>query len=256
MYEFYEKPTKSAKTILASSAISWQQKRTIFTQEAIRRLKNTSQSLGVEAQNSHLNSFTQKLKVSGYDEKFRGEIVKSAKKAYDIMILNDQNGTKPLFRSRKLIEEDKKLNPKVKWFNKKGKYYTTVLFVPPTPNGELAKLIQKREQELNRYSKLAIKVVEKGGIKLKNILIKKDPFVKPKCNTELCPICYETEFTVLNEKDRIPCGTSNVGYRWICTKCSSTYEGKSARRNKVGAIEHLKDLKTIIYFYDSSERVG
>ena len=96
---------------------------------------------------------------------------------------------------------------------------------------------------MNRYSKLAIKVVEKGGIKLKNILIKKDPFVKPKCNTELCPICYETEFTVLNEKDRIPCGTSNVGYRWICTKCSSTYEGESARMNKVRALEHLKDLK-------------
>ena len=116
-----------------------------------------------------------------------------------IMIQNDQNGTKPIFRSRKEIKEDKKARSKEKWWNKKGKYYTTVLFVPPTPNGEIAKLIQRREQELNRYSKLAIKVVEKGGIKLKNMLIKKDPFIKPKCNTELGPICHETEFSVLNE---------------------------------------------------------
>ena len=148
-----------------------------------------------------------------------------------------------MFRSRKLIEEDKKLNPKFNRFNKKGKCYTTVLFVPPTPNGELAKLIQKREAELNRYSRLSIKVVEKGGVKLKDVLIKKDPFNKPKCTTKLCPICHETKFSVKNEKSRIPCGTSNVGYRWICTKCNSTYEGESARLNKVRAIEHLKDLQ-------------
>ena len=32
-------------------------------------------------------------------------------------------------------------------------------------------------------------------------------------------------------------------YRWICTKCKSTYEGESARQNTVRAIEHLKDLQ-------------
>ena len=72
MYEFYEKPTKNAKTILASSAISWHQKRTILTQEAIRRLRNTSVSLGVEVQNLHLNTFMKKLQISGYSENFRG----------------------------------------------------------------------------------------------------------------------------------------------------------------------------------------
>ena len=82
-----------------------------------------------------------------------------------------------------------------------------------------------------------------GGVKLKNILIKKDPFDQPKCNTKLCPICHETTFSVLNEKTRIPCGTSNVGYRWICTKCKSTYEGESARKNNVRALEHLQDLQ-------------
>ena len=103
-------------------------------------------------------------------------------------------------------------------------------------------MIQKREEELNRYSKLSIKVVEKGGVKLKNILVKKDPFEKPKCNTNLCPICHQTEYSVLNDNDRIPCGTPNVGYRWVCMKCESTYEGESARQNTVRAVEHLKDL--------------
>ena len=160
------------------------------------------------------------------------------------MIQNDQNGTLSQFlEAEKKLRKIRRLGLKKSGGIRRVNTIQQCFLYPRTPNGELAKLIQKREQELNRYSKLAIKVVEKGGIKLKNILIKKDPFVKPKCNTELCPICYETEFTVLNEKDRIPCGTSNVGYRWICTKCSSTYEGESARMNKVRAIEHLKDLK-------------
>ena len=98
LHEFYEKPTKNPRTILASSAISWHQKRTILTQESIRRLKNTSESLGAEVQNSHLNAFMRKLQISGYNEKFRGEIVKSAK-----MLLNNQNGIIPSFRNRKQL---------------------------------------------------------------------------------------------------------------------------------------------------------
>ena len=184
-----------------------------------------------------------KLQISGYNKKFRGELFKSAKMASEKMLFNDQNGIRPLFRNRKQIEEDKKVRSKSKWWNKKGRKYTTILFVPPTPQGELAKLIQKREEELNRYSELSVKVVEKGGVRLKNMLIKKDPFQKSKCSTDLCPICHETEFSVPDEKNGIPCGTQNVGYRWICTKCQSTYEGESARQNTVRAIEHLKDLQ-------------
>ena len=133
MYEFYEKPTKNVKTILVSSATSWHQKRTILTQEAIRRLKNTSESLGVEAQNRHLNVFMRKLQISGYNEKFRGEIVNSAKMAYEKMLLNDQNGLKPLFRDRKQIEEDKKVKSKSKWWNKKGKKLHNCTFCTPNP---------------------------------------------------------------------------------------------------------------------------
>ena len=118
MYEFYENPTKNAKTVLASSSISWYQKRTILTQEAIRRLKNTSVSLGVEVQNLHLNTFMKKLQISGCSEKFRGEIVKSAKMAYQKMTFDDPNGIKPLFRSRSLIEENKKVKSKSKWWHK------------------------------------------------------------------------------------------------------------------------------------------
>ena len=49
MNEFYEKPTNNHLVILASSAISFKVKRTVFTQECLRRLRNTSVSLGSES---------------------------------------------------------------------------------------------------------------------------------------------------------------------------------------------------------------
>ena len=91
VYQFYEKPTESCKVILADSALSWRQKRTILTQEALRRLKNTSFELGKEVQDGHLSEFMLKLKDSGYDMKFRSEIVFSAKKAYRILLEKDKN---------------------------------------------------------------------------------------------------------------------------------------------------------------------
>ena len=70
------------------------------------------------------------------------------------MLFNDKNGIRPIFRNRKQIEEDKKVRCKSKWWNKKDRKYTTVLFVPPPPpKGNLQSLIQKREEELNKYSK-------------------------------------------------------------------------------------------------------
>ena len=89
LFEFYEKPTKNERVILPSSALNWQAKRTILTQEAIRRLKNTSPSLGEEIQNLHLSKCTHKLRISGYSEQFRSEIILCAKSAYKIMVENN-----------------------------------------------------------------------------------------------------------------------------------------------------------------------
>ena len=48
--------------------------------------------------------------------------------------------------------------------------YTTVLFVPVTKGSILAKEMRKREEEINKYSKVRIKIIEDAGIKLKSLL--------------------------------------------------------------------------------------
>ena len=244
-YQFYEKPTKHSKVILADSALNWKQKRTILTQEALRRLRNTSVELGNSVSNEHLTRFMLKMKDSGYSERFRHEVVSSALKAFEKMIENDKKGIKPLHRNRKEMLKDKgaKLSPSYNWWNKSKVKFSSVLFVPPTPNGELLRMMKKRESELNSNNKLRLKILEKGGTKFKDMIVKKNPFKPEPCTYKVCPLCKETKFTLFDEKNVAKCKMANIGYRFICAGCNATYEGESARISRDRALEHIRDLQ-------------
>ena len=91
-FQFYEKPTRNKNVILSDSAIPAKQKRTILTQECLRRLRNTKLELGSEVQNLHLNEFMLKLRRSGYSAKYRLEVLNSAQQAFDKMVKDDKDG--------------------------------------------------------------------------------------------------------------------------------------------------------------------
>ena len=245
-YEFFEKPTKNPKVILSDSALSTSSKRTILTQECLRRMRNTKVELGSKIRNGYLNDFMLKLKNSGYSKKYRMEILDSATKAFNKMLEDDKNNIKPLFRARswnKTERDEKKKNKRVNWYKSAEKTdikYKSVLFVPPTPGGVLAKELKKREKELNQNKEERIKIVEKGGIKVENILTKKDPFIKGKCSEKLCPLCKDE-----SKKNNIICNSNNIGYRWLCSTCQNNnkvkvYEGETSRSARLRGIEHLK----------------
>ena len=107
-FEFYEKPTKNKLVILSNSAIPSKQKRTILTQECLRRLRNTQIDLGEQVQTKHLNNFMIKLKNSGYTAEYRKQILDSACKAFDEMVKADQSGEKPLYRDKNWQKEKRK----------------------------------------------------------------------------------------------------------------------------------------------------
>ena len=252
-FEFFEKPTKNPRVILASSALSHSQKRTIMTQECLRRLRNTKVELGPEVQRKHLNLFMLRLKNSGYNRKFRKEILDSALNAFEKMVANDKNGIKPLYRSKTWNIEERmkaKLNRKQNWWNKESSkvQYKSVLFVTPTPGGVLASQLRKREEELNRHSGERIKIVERGGMKIKDILGSKNPIQTSKCTQKVCPLCTKSKHVEPDEEKRYPCNTNNVGYRWRCLKCQEldtikVYEGESGRSARIRGGEHLRDLE-------------
>ena len=215
-FEFFEKQTKNPRVILASSALSFSKKRTILTQECLRRLRNTKRELGPEIQRKHLNQFMLKLKKSGYNQKFRMEILDSALNAFQKMIENDKNEIKPMYRDRNWNSKERqqsKLDKKSNWWNnaKSKIQYTSVLFVTPTPGGVLAKELRKREAELNRNNQERIKIEEKGGLKIKDILCSKNPFPKTTCLQKTCPLCTTSQHVEVNtEEVKIPCNTNNM----------------------------------------------
>ena len=195
-----KKTTKKPTVILPSSALSWNVKRTVFTQESLRRIRNTSQRLGPDAANSALSQYMLKLKDAGYSPKFRAEIIKSAKNAFKIQLENATDGTRPLYRdkARIIIDRKEKGVLKYNWWCKKGRSsinYDTIVFVPPTPGSKLAKMMQRREAEINKASDTRIKIVEKGGIKLKHIISTRNPFPPAPCHRKVCPVCKQTYFT-------------------------------------------------------------
>ena len=122
------------------------------------------------------------------------------------------------------------------------------MFVTPTPGMVLAKALQKREEELNKNKKERVKMVEKGGLKIKDILGSKNPFKKSKCEQKTCLLCIPSELVEIDSKEiKIPCNTNNVGYRWGCVTCKKNnknifYEGETGRSARIRGAEHVKDF--------------
>ena len=246
IHEFYEKSSKNQRVILASSALSWSQKRFVHTQEILRRMKNTSHELGTETQNKFISQYLLKMKRSGYGKKFRSQVLLSAKSAYQKIFEQHKSENSYFYRNRSEMISRKahKNSVSSNWWQKSsnsGKVYTDILFVPPTPNGTLAKLLRKREAELNGKSNMCIKIVEKGGPKIKRILVKSDPFPKTRCDVKDCPFCEP--FPLLKTDEKQNCYANNVGYSIECQLCGMSYEGETHRKISVRGREHVRGLR-------------
>ena len=128
------------------------------------------------------------MQVSGYSKLDRYEVYRKAKYRYDKVLRESQNGGTPLFRPKTWQQKYRTLNKigkKQNWFRKGDN--DTVMFVECTPNSILQKEISKIVKKAN----LKVKVVERSGIKFKQLLCKTDPFGKNVCwdiNCELCKI--------------------------------------------------------------------
>ena len=100
MHEFYSKEVSSKSVINVRSALPWGSKRTILTQEVLRILLNCSMRLPWEIVAGHVKEMMLCMQYSGYDQRFRTEVVKSALKAYKNIRERDTRGETPMYRQR------------------------------------------------------------------------------------------------------------------------------------------------------------
>ena len=232
LHEFYSKDVASKCVINARSALSWSCKRTILTQEVLRILLNCSRELPWKTVVGHVNHMMLRLQYSGYDQKFRTEVVKSALAAYNRMIELDASGEQPLYRPRtwkQLERAQERREKRESWYKKGG--FDTVIFVPATPGSQL----KRRYMEEIKGAGFKIKVVEQSGVTLKRMLQRSNPFEVKDCNNTNCLVC--------SSGGKGPCRGTGVTYELECQLCHHKYIGETSRSAYTRGKEHLRALQ-------------
>ena len=233
MHEFYRKEMATKTMVHARSAMPMTKKRTIITQELIRVMTRCSPEMKWKNVIPHLNEAMKRIQHSGYNKKFRCDVLRSAIKAYKTIKHNDKIGLQPMYRTRHWKEQQRereKKKKKTSWFKDKGA--KTVVFVPATPKSKLKQLYEKVISE----SKIPVKVVEKSGPTIKNKLQKSDPLQKTrKCmNKEECFVC---------KSGGKSCRKEGIVYQIECDECKDIYIGESARNGFTRGKEHMQTYK-------------
>jgi hypothetical protein len=245
-YDFFEKPMSSKFVIMKNSAAPLSQKRTVLTQEGIRRLNNCKTELEWDQKTKHLDGFMQKLRNSGYDEEFRLEVLKSTLNGYEKIVEDADKEVKPMYRSKELKERNnwkgKKLFKKQNWWKGKDRVKNkSVIFVPATPGGELARMFREVEKEQRKENKnqMNFQIIEQTGLSLEKQFQRSNPFKEQSCKKSDCIVCDETG---------VKCRTEGVGYRGICKECknlglASEYIGETGKNAYTRGKQHLAGLK-------------
>ena len=117
-YEHYEKEMATKAVMHARSAVPEQMKRTVLTQELLRRFVNCSRDLPWERVSSHANDFMKKLQFSGYDHKFRYDVVKSAIHAYETIKQRADAGIRPINRPKEWKRDEHMKNKTIRGIEK------------------------------------------------------------------------------------------------------------------------------------------
>ena len=210
----YMKEVSSRAVINEKSSHPRNMKKNVLVNEALRILRNSSKFLKWEETAEHLSYLMKRLQFSGYDQRFRHEVMKAAFKKYDT---NKEAVTGTQTKDRKTK----------KWQNGTE----TIMFVQATPNEELKKEIQRCALK----NKIDIKVREKVDNNIRRELQRSNPFKNATCGRKSCIIC---------ERDMgVDCRTRGCVYELRCEECRRKYRGQTGNSIGERTKEHFDDWK-------------
>ena len=212
--------------------MSWTVKKAALSGEVARRLLNTSPVLvangGAE---EHLDKLCYKLMISGYDQRERTIILREGKARYQNLCVLAEKGVRPLYRrasfNKELRNTQKMLKGK-KWYGGMD----GVLFVQATPGS-----ILKREVEyIMKAEGMKVRVAEKGGRQVKQMLQKSDIDGSKFCSDENCVVCTTSSSG--------SCWKESVCYTITCMECASSginakMFGETGKTGKIRCGQHM-----------------
>ena len=143
------------------------------------------------------------------------------------------------------------------------------MFVPYTENGELAKRFREAEKEIGKQTGIKLKIVERTGTKIVDLLHRSDPWQGQDCQREDCLLCDTKNRT--EKYMRQECTKRCVVYETWCLNCEEEerkkieeggyeenekrekmrslrlhkYIGETSRSFFERGLEHLRDLREL-----------
>ena len=188
------------------------------------------------------------LKNSGYSAEFRAEVLKSGLAGYNKIIKSDINGTRPMYRSSGWNVSSRRQDKQKKKKNWLWPFWTSCIFIPPTPGSDLKKLMQKKEEELRKGGResFPIKIIETAGKTLEQTLVNNDPFNGHECLDKKCVVSNNPNPN--GNKNKINCRRNSICYKITCLLClqagkegvmATNYYGESGKNMHCRAKEHI-----------------
>ena len=224
-FEPYRKPMAARTLILARSAMPSRVKRASFTQEAITSLRNCSPETTWEKKAEFLSDFCLRMKISGYPQQYRKCIIESALAAWDKILLEDQFGLKPLYRSNSWMKQERrkeKEKKKISWFRRMGGMTNDFpIFCPITPGSRLAERWKRVAEEvrLNSGGKLRPTIIEQTGLPISALLVNPMQGELDDCGRDDCNPCKS------GTTKQLSCRRSSLGgmvYNCECMICKES----------------------------------
>jgi hypothetical protein len=171
-----------------------------------------------EKVHAHFSNFRDRLKQGGYPERVIDRQFTRARKRYEGILKQVENGTRPLYRSREFRVNQNKEKPK-------GVPGPPVLWIPAgNPN------FTKEVREAVEKSGLEIQVKEKAGMPLRSLL--SSSALKPGvCKNPRCKLCPTNETGGKNKWGPKPkCHDKDIVYGIQCHICGERYIGETKQR--------------------------
>ena len=110
-------------------------------------MRNISSDEGEEVRKFFLSDFAHRMRMSGYPEQFRREIIVAGVRGYEKQVERNDKGECPLHRPKGFRKEERTQEKAIKkraWY----KPSDAVVFCPSTPEGELARRMRRITQDV------------------------------------------------------------------------------------------------------------
>ena len=227
-----------------------------------------------------INQFTKEIKSSGYSVRQAREIIMSGIRGWQARARKRKRENQEFYRLASTTLKDrtrKKLIEREMWYkdqNKEteeesprkfmkidsntrkpsgrgrlgkktqerapGNPVKAVMFIPHTIDSGLAKALRKNEEFLQEITGERVKIVEKAGTKLEDILTKTDPWKGLDCGRENCFLCATKALTGKGLSQ--DCSKRNIVYEIKCLTCEEQ-EMSKIKEIANGDQKKLKELR-------------